>query len=185
MTLTTLAVVALVLARRRRSWRPIIAGTAAEFGFLGIIGLLKLALARPAPIVQEVSFLYGGLFGDGGWHYISYPSGHASEAMLLYGTAALLIARYGRVSRRTVGILWCGVAALTLLAVATSFYLSWHWATDLIGGVVGGAMVLRLVADLDRVLPRWIPQLLDRSPVVGRWIPYGSEIRELERYDAK
>lgn len=178
--LPIMSVVALVLAWRRRSWRPVIAGTAAEFGFLGIIGVLKLAFARPAPILQESAFFYGpGLFGDG-WHGISYPSGHAAEAVLLYGTAVLLIARYSTAPRWAVGWLCVGVGAITVMAAATSFYLGWHWMTDLVGGVIGGAFVLRLVALLDEMLPKWVPRLVERTPIT-QWIPYGSEIRDPER----
>lgn len=157
--LPILSAVALTLAWRRRSWLPIVTGAAAEFGFLGIVGTLKLVFARPAPILQDPDFFSGGVF-DAGWHGISYPSGHAAEAVLLYGAAVLLIARYSSARRWVVAVLSGGVAFFTVLAAGTSFYLGWHWMTDLVGGMALGALVLRLVAVIDEHLPNWLRRLV-------------------------
>ncbi|MDN5894723.1 MAG: phosphatase PAP2 family protein [Nocardioides sp.] len=142
--LPVLAVVAIVLAHRRGSWRPIWFAVMAEVAFFFGVGALKLLLARPAPVVGETHFLAGGLleFGERG---ISYPSGHAAEAVLVYGAAVHLIARYSGASPRLVGVLSWAVAAITVNSVVVSFALGWHWATDLIGGVLAGGLFLRLL----------------------------------------
>lgn len=158
-----LGVLALTLAWRRRSWRPILTGLAVECGYLGIIGGMKLVFARRAPVLQEPSFFAGGVL-EHGWHGMSYPSGHASEAVLFYGAAVFLLVRYTSLSHRIIVATGCGASLVTPLAIFTSLYLGWHWWSDLVGGALAGAVVLRLVMWLDGVLPRWLSRLVDRKP---------------------
>lgn len=142
--LPVLAAVAIVLAVRRRSWRPPLVGLAAELAFLVGVGGLKLLIARPSPTLDDADLLAGGIqeFGEKG---ISFPSGHAAEAVLLYGAAAYLIARYSRATPRTLRVVRIGVVLISLNSVVTSLLLGWHWASDLLGGVLAGALCLRLV----------------------------------------
>lgn len=146
--LPVLATVAIVLAWRRRSWRPILFAAAAEAAFYLGIGGLKFLLARPSPTVGDAEFLRGGFleFGEMG---ISFPSGHASEAVLIYGAAVFLIHHYSSASARTVLILRWVVAAITVNSVAVSFLLGWHWASDLVGGVLAGGLFLRILSEMD------------------------------------
>ena len=142
--LPVLATVAVVVAHRRRSWRPIICAVAAEAAFYLGVGGSKVLLARPAPTEQDAEFFAGGILKDG-WHGISYPSGHAAEAVLVYGTAVYLIARYTAASRTTVRVLAVGVGLIALNAVAVSYTLGWHWASDLFAGLLTGGLLLRLL----------------------------------------
>lgn len=150
--LPVLAATAIVLALRRHSWRPIVIAVAAEATFYLGVGTLKILLARPATTLHDPRFFQGGLIEFGG-RGISYPSGHASEAVLIYGTVAYLIAAYSTASTRTVRLLWWGVAAVSVHSVIVSFALGWHWATDLIGGLIAGGMFLRLLIWADRRVP--------------------------------
>lgn len=147
--LPILAIVAIVLARRNQSWRPIIFALATEAAFYVGVGGLKVLLARPATTLHDPRFIQGGLldFGDRG---ISYPSGHAAEAVLIYGAVVYLIANYGDASRKLVHTLNWVVVAITANSVAVSFLLGWHWATDLIGGVIAGGLFLRILVIGDR-----------------------------------
>lgn len=155
--LPVLAAVGIPLAWRRRTWRPIVAGFAAEVGFLGIIGLMKIGFARPAPQINNPDFFEGGIFSEG-WHGMSYPSGHAAEAVIFYGLAVYFVAKYSGASRRLVTVLGFAAALITLNAVFTSFVLGWHWVTDLVGGVVAGGVVLRLILLGMEALPdRFLP----------------------------
>ena len=142
--LPILALVALILAYRRRTWRPIIIATLAELAFYGGVGGLKVIFARPSPTVFDPAFFHGGIF-DMGSHGISYPSGHAAEAVLIYGTAAFLIIAYGNISKRLAHGLWWAVAVITVNTVVVSFLLGWHWISDLVGGVIAGGLFLRLL----------------------------------------
>jgi membrane-associated phospholipid phosphatase len=142
--LPVLAAVAITVAVRRRSWRPIGVGVMTELAFLIGVGGMKILIARPSPTLDNADLLAGGIqnYGEKG---ISFPSGHASEAVLMFGAAAYLIIRYTDVSVRVQRIL-CGVVALiTLNSVVTSLLLGWHWASDLLGGVIAGALFLRIV----------------------------------------
>lgn len=147
-----LALVALVLVHRLRSWRPFVVAGGAVCAVIGLVASMKMVLARPGPVTGNPSFFDGGLFADGKVGII-YPSGHAADAVLLYGVAVYLLAHYGTATRRTILLLSWGVAAITLVTVATSLYLRWHWATDLLGGAVAGGLVLRATVRADRAVP--------------------------------
>ncbi|MGP9538860.1 phosphatase PAP2 family protein [Brachybacterium sp. AOP43-C2-M15] len=147
--LPVLAVVAIVIARRRRSWRPIVIGLLAEAGFLLGVGSLKVLTARGVTYERDPRFFEAGFF-EMGSKGISFPSGHAAEAVLIYGAAVYLIANYTGASDRLVRILRWVVVAITINSVAVSFLIGWHWATDLVGGVLAGGLVLRLIVEWDR-----------------------------------
>ncbi|APX32622.1 phosphatidic acid phosphatase [Brachybacterium sp. P6-10-X1] len=146
--LPILAVVAIVLARRRRSWRPIILTLMTEAAFLLGVGGMKVFLARGVTYDRDPRFFQAGFFEKGS-EGISFPSGHAAEAVLIYGAAVYLIARYSSASPKLVRLLSWGVGAITVNSVVVSFMLGWHWASDLIGGVLAGGLFLRLLIDWD------------------------------------
>lgn len=153
--LPVLAVVALVLARRRRSWRPIVFALLTEAAFLIGVGGMKVFLARGVTYDRDPRFFQAGFF-EKGPEGISFPSGHAAEAVLVYGAAVYLIARYSSASPRLVRLLCWGVGAITVNSVVVSFVLGWHWASDLVGGVLAGGLFLRLLIDGDeRSRARW------------------------------
>lgn len=150
-----LVAVALVLAARYRTWRPLLVAAAVEGGFFGLIGLMKLVFARPAPILGDPSFFHGGLWRDG-WDGISFPSGHTAEGVLVYGAVVYLLAAWSLLSRRVVQGLAVVVGLVALDAGLVSFLLGWHWATDLVGGWLAGGLVLRGIVVGDRWLSRRI-----------------------------
>ena len=146
--LPVLLAVAAVIARRRRSWRPLLIAGLAELGFLAGVGSMKVLLARGVTYERDPRFLEGGLF-EMGAKGISFPSGHAAEAVLIYGAAVYLIAHYTGASDRLVRILKWVVVAVSVNSVMVSFLIGWHWVSDLVGGLLAGGLFLRLIVDWD------------------------------------
>ncbi|GAA1712737.1 phosphatase PAP2 family protein [Isoptericola hypogeus] len=158
--LPVLAAVGITLAWRHRTWQPVWCVVAAEGAFYGGVGLLKVVLARPAPTTDDPDLFDGGL-RQLGWSGISFPSGHAAEAVLIYGTAVYLVGRWTTASARTLRLLTAGVAAVAVNAVVVSYYLGWHWISDLAGGLLAGGLLLRLLVAADH--RDWRPRGDDRS----------------------
>jgi len=145
--LPVMVIVSLWVMWRARSVRPGVITVLAEGGFY-LTGVVKMAFARPAPDLHDPQFFSGGLWSDGRLG-VSFPSGHAVEAVLIYGSLVHIIAVYAGVTPRAmrwVRVVW---ALVIVNCVVTSFLLGYHWITDLVGGLVFGALLLRLIIDLD------------------------------------
>ena len=63
----------------------------------------------------------------------SFPSGHASVSLAVYGTIGYIAARHAATRRRQVGIL-AGAGALVLLIGLSRLYLGVHYLSDVIAG---------------------------------------------------
>ena len=146
-----LAAVAIAIAVRRRSWRPIAVAGGAELAWLVVVGALKVLFARPAPALGNPAFYEGGLWSLGEMG-VSYPSGHAAEVFLIYGAAVHLVHRYTGVGRHWVRVMRILVGALAVNTVVVSFWLGWHWLTDLVGGLLVGGCLLAILIAVDRRL---------------------------------
>lgn len=146
--LPVLLAVAAAIALRLRSWRPLLIAGLAELGFLAGVGSMKVLLARGVTYERDPRFFEAGLF-EMGAKGISFPSGHAAEAVLIYGAAVYLIAHYTGASDRLVRILKWVVVAVSVNSVMVSFLIGWHWVSDLVGGLLAGGLFLRLIVDWD------------------------------------
>lgn len=146
--LPVLMLVAVVLAWRHRTWHPVAVAAAAEAGFFLVVGGLKVVLGRTSPSVGDGQFFSGGVL-EHGWYGIAYPSGHASEAILIYGTAAYLLTRYAPADSRVRGRLAVLVTAIVVNSLGVAYYLGYHWPTDLLAGALTGGLVLRVIVDVD------------------------------------
>lgn len=147
--LPVLLFIAVVLARKHRTWHPLAIVVAAEVAFYVGVGGMKVLLGRTSPAAGAGHFWEGGLFAHG-WYGIAYPSGHAAEAILFYGAAAYLLRTYAGPDVRIRKRLTFLVALITANAIVVAFYLGFHWPTDLLGGMLAGALMLRIIVDLDR-----------------------------------
>jgi membrane-associated phospholipid phosphatase len=146
--LPLIVIAALVATWTSRSPRPILLAALAEGGFY-LTGAVKLAFARPAPGLHDDRFFRGGWWSDGRFG-VSYPSGHSAEAVLIYGMMVYILATYTPITAK--GLQWLRVLWLIVIinCVFTSYYLGYHWITDLVAGLVFGALLLRLLIALDR-----------------------------------
>ena len=171
-----LAGVAISLGLRHRTWHPVVIAVAAEAAFFGGIGGLKVLLGRSSPASGDGSFFDGGLLGHG-WHGISYPSGHAAEAVLIYGAAAYLLRSYAHPDLRARHRTFWIVLLIAVNALLVAFYLGYHWPTDLVGGVLAGGILLRLLVTVDRWHARRRPGAAVRGGqgVLGSSAPRSSE----------
>jgi membrane-associated phospholipid phosphatase len=137
--LPILLVVAGVLARQHRTWRPLVLAFT-SFAILNlVVGAMKVLIGRTQTETGNPSVLN---------HGIIFPSGHSSNMVLTGGVLVYLLLRYAEHPPiRTVIVVW---TFLTSLTIATSLYLATHWISDLLGGVLVGGLLLQAVIAFDR-----------------------------------
>ena len=139
-----LLIVAIYISRRFKTWRPINLGLLAFFSLNIFVGGFKYALGRTKP--REGL----DLFGAGG---MSYPSGHASNAIFIWGIIAYLIYRYAHVDRYRGRLASTAVGVLALTVCTVSLIRNTHWFSDLVAGLLLGGALLVLVIAIDRYFP--------------------------------
>jgi cation-transporting ATPase E/undecaprenyl-diphosphatase len=116
-----------------RLWRTALYWLAAVGGAEVIVKLVKLLLhrARPNPFAA-------GIEG------FSFPSSHATLAMVAYGFLAFLLCE-GQRHQTRVAILLTAVIAVTLIA-ASRLYLGVHWMSDVVAGMSLGLAWVAVLA---------------------------------------
>ena len=72
----------------------------------------------------------------------AYPSGGCARIILMTGTAVVLIAYYGKLSRKVTQWLLTIPLAFGLAEAYFRARLNQHWLTDVVGGVVFGGLLL-------------------------------------------
>ena len=144
LTATVLILAASFIAYKFKTWRPL------NLAFLSLIllnlvvGSFKLVLGRTKPRDGFDLIHVGGM---------SYPSGHASNAVLSWGILAYLIYRYAKVDRYQGRLASAGVVAISLTVCIVSLIRHTHWFTDLLGGLFIGSALLVAVIAVDRYVP--------------------------------
>jgi len=144
LTATVLILAASFIAYKFKTWRPL------NLAFLSLIllnlvvGTFKLVLGRTKPRDGFDLIHVGGM---------SYPSGHASNAVLSWGILAYLIYRYAKVDRYQGRLASAGVVAISLTVCVVSLIRHTHWFTDLLGGLFIGSALLVAVIAVDRYVP--------------------------------
>jgi membrane-associated phospholipid phosphatase len=144
LTATILILAALFISRQFKSWRPLNLAILSLLALNLVVGVAKLAIGRTKPKLNVDLIHAGGL---------SYPSGHASNALLTWGMLAYLIYRYTHQDGYHGRILSALVAVITLAVCTVSLFRSTHWLSDLLGGLfIGGALLVLIIA-IDRYFP--------------------------------
>lgn len=124
-------VVGLTLAVRHRRWFPLGFLVAAQLGSIILSNVVKVLVARRRP---RIGPLVATATGYG------FPSAHATQAAAVWG-ALTVLAVQPRTSRRARrGVM--AAAALVLLIGSSRVYLGVHWASDVLGGWILGALWL-------------------------------------------
>jgi len=147
-TLTFLPVF-LWVAWRSRSKRPLVMlGTALVLLNVSV-GVVKYATGRVGPMHV----------GDGDVHDIFaggniYPSGHVSNAVVLYGLVAWIVAARWRTLAITLAVF------LSLTVGLSTVYLRTHWFSDVVGGWLAGALVLVSLPTAMPYAERWTDRFL-------------------------
>jgi membrane-associated phospholipid phosphatase len=133
---------AILISRRFKSWRPINLALLSLLLLNLAVGASKLWFGRTKP-----STGFDLVFTDSG---LSYPSGHAANAILTWGMFAYLIFRYShKYPFEGMRLTWF-VAIVTTGVCLASLYRKTHWFSDLLGGLFIGSALLVAIIAVDR-----------------------------------
>jgi membrane protein DedA with SNARE-associated domain/membrane-associated phospholipid phosphatase len=114
---------------RRRTWRPLGLLAAAYVGADLAFNAVKELVQRPRP---PAGILLKPVAGP------SFPSGHATQAVAVYGMLAALAAATAPSWARKVAA-WALAVVITGMVAVSRLYLGAHWLTDVLGGLALGA----------------------------------------------
>ena len=143
-TSAILLITAILISRRFKSWRPVNLSLLALFLLNLAVGASKLLFGRTKPSTGFDLF-----FTDSG---LSYPSGHAANAVLSWGMIAYLIFRYSHKEPfEGLRLTWF-VSIISSLVCLASLYRNTHWFSDLLGGLFVGSALLVAVIAIDRLI---------------------------------
>lgn len=144
LTAVVLLIAASYIAYKFNTWRPLNLAMVSLLSLNLVVGTFKIFLGRTKPRDGFDLLHAGGM---------SYPSGHASNAVLSWGILAYLIYRYAKVDRYQGRLASAGVALISLTVCVVSLIRHTHWFSDLLGGLFIGSALLVAVIAIDRFVP--------------------------------
>jgi membrane-associated phospholipid phosphatase len=138
-TAPILVAVGAAIGWRQRRWRPFLLALAAVVALNVVVGVLKVAVGRGGPVVDQPDLFIGGML---------WPSGHAANIAMSTSLVVHLLRRHASMpmSNRLAGS--C-VAIPTVLMCTASVILGYHWLSDLVAGVAVGLLVAAAVSVTD------------------------------------
>lgn len=145
---TPLAVLAMglavLLAWRTRSVRPVLPVLTAYLMLLFLVGPMKVLTDRAAPhkpegVPNREEFFSGGM---------SFPSGHTANTIVWYGVLVLLLSALAPAVMKPAARLALRFGPPLIVAFVTT-YLGFHWITDTVAGLVAGLLLDRLLRRVD------------------------------------
>lgn len=134
LALTCIAVAIVLTLLLRRAWWPAAVSAAAFIATPLVVKGIKLLVARPRPTEN----LYGGV------ESFSFPSGHMTNSMVIYGALAIFAVHALTGMRKHAAI--AGLSVLIGLMGLSRVYLGAHWPSDVIGAVLLASAMLLLIA---------------------------------------
>ena len=141
-TAIILIITSILIGRRFKTWRPFNLSLLSLILLNLSVGASKLLFGRTKPHSG-----FDLVFTDSG---LSYPSGHAANAILTWGIFAYLIFRYSHKEPfEGMRLTWV-VSIVTSGVCLASLYRNTHWFSDLLGGLFIGSALLVLIIALDR-----------------------------------
>jgi membrane-associated phospholipid phosphatase len=144
------ALLALLLAKRHRSVRPVMAVAAVWLVHSAVTGALKLWASRQAPgSGQPALHSITGEWTD----RMSYPSGHLANILVFTAVIGVLLTALTGERRWHARLLIVGIAGSAICA-ASMIYLGYHWTTDALAGLALGCIIRIAVT-------AWLPAALD------------------------
>ena len=144
LTATVLLIAAIFISYKFKTWRPLNLAMISLLSLNLVVGTFKIVLGRTKPRDGFDLLHAGGM---------SYPSGHASNAVLSWGILAYLIYRYAKVDRYQGRLASAGVVLISLTVCVVSLIRHTHWFSDLLGGLFVGSALLVAVIAIDRYVP--------------------------------
>lgn len=143
-----LALVGVWCRWRSGTWRPAALLGGGYAGAVVLSTLIKLAVGRPRPPLASAVRHFSEY---------SFPSGHATQAIVAWGLLAAIAAgatpRWGRKVAA-----WAAALLIAVTVGATRLYLGAHWFTDVAGGLVLGALWLSAILTLVHAVPVLSPR---------------------------
>lgn len=139
-----ITVMVVLFALRRSQEGRLSAGTVV---LLALVPVLQRLVDRPRPPA--------GLVGlDQPLSGLGFPSGHAYQAMVLFG--ALMYLATALIGRRWLRWLAQGSLSFLILAIGVSrVYLGAHWPSDIVGGYLfGGAFLVLMIRGVAQIPSR-------------------------------
>jgi len=144
LTAVVLLIAASFIAYKFKTWRPLNLAMISLLSLNLVVGTFKVVLGRTKPRDGFDLLHAGGM---------SYPSGHASNAVLSWGILAYLIYRYAKVDRYQGRLASAGVVLISITVCVVSLIRHTHWFSDLLGGLFVGSALLVAVIAIDRYVP--------------------------------
>ena len=133
-----LAAVALALAIRRHTIRPLLIAVTGVVLLLGTVIPAKIIIARPGPGLPAV---IPGQLG-------AFPSGHTSTACVCFSLAVMMMVAGQPARVRSLAL--AGLAVLWLAVGAALVWCDYHWFTDVVAGWALAGLLLQLTFWVNR-----------------------------------